>query len=68
MATKTLPGWIINLIVSLLGPLLAALTPSLKLALTDAVKDLFVKAQESPSPIDDIFVRFLAALLDIELD
>jgi len=68
MATKTLPSWIINLIVSLLGPLLAALTPTLKAALTDSIKDLYVKAQDSSSPLDDIFVRFLAALLDIELE
>jgi hypothetical protein len=68
MATKSVPGWIVNLIVSLLGPLLAALTPSLKAALTDAIKHLYLNAHESSSPIDDIFVRFLAALLDIELE
>ena len=66
MATK-LPGWIIQLIVSLLGPLLAAMTPQLKSMLAAFVADLHEGAKTTDSPIDDIFVRFLAALLEIEL-
>lgn len=67
MASK-MPHWIINLIVSVLGPLIGLISPMLKAEITEAVKKLYEKAKETDSPIDDIFVRFLAAILDVTLE
>ena len=61
------PGWIINLLVTVLGPLVGLLTPTIKGELTSFVQGLFAKAKKTDNPVDDVFVRFLAALLDIEL-
>lgn len=63
-----LPNWIVGLLATLLGPLMAALTPQLKEGIKDFVVNLYAKAKETSSPIDDIFVRFLAALLDVDLE
>jgi hypothetical protein len=35
-------------------------------ALIKFLKDLEVKAKETKSPIDDLFVKFLLAILDIK--
>jgi hypothetical protein len=67
MASKKFPSWILNLIVSVLGPLISLLTPQIKDALTEFVQNLYDKAQGTDNPVDDVFVRFLAALLDVEL-
>ncbi len=67
MASK-MPHWIVNLIVSVLGPLISLVSPMLKAEITEAVKKLYDKAKESDTPIDDIFVRFLAAILDVTLE
>jgi hypothetical protein len=67
MASK-MPHWIINLIVSVLGPLIGLISPMLKGEIAAAVQKLYEKAKESDSPIDDIFVRFLAAILDVTLE
>jgi len=64
---KKMPGWVISLIVSVLGPLLNLITPMLKEQLTSFVVSLYEKAKETSNPIDDIFVRFLAAVLAIDL-
>jgi len=66
MAFK-LPDWILNLIVAVLSPLVSIITPQLKAAIDSFVKDLYAKAKETASPIDDIFVRVLAALLEVDL-
>ena len=67
MAQLKLPSWIIGLIVSVLGPLLGAVTPQLKGSIQDFIVNLYAKARETDSPIDDVFVRFLAALLSVDL-
>jgi hypothetical protein len=67
MASKKFPSWILNLIVSVLGPLISLLTPQIKEALTEFVQNLYDKAQATDNPVDDVFVRFLAALLDVDL-
>jgi hypothetical protein len=46
--------------------LLNNLTPLMRDALIKFLKDLEVKAKETKSPIDDLFVKFLLAILDIK--
>lgn len=67
MASK-FPSWVLNLIVSVLGPLVGLITPQLKEAIAAFVRDLANKAKETESPLDDIFVKVLAALLDVDLE
>ena len=64
---KKMPGWIVNLIITVLAPLVNLLTPMLKEELTDFVVKLYEKAKGTDNPIDDLFVKFLAGLLEIDL-
>jgi len=68
MASKNFPSWILSLIVSVLGPLMSLLTPSIKGELTSFVQGLYAKAKETSNPVDDVLVKFVAALLDIEVE
>jgi cobalamin biosynthesis protein CobD/CbiB len=67
MANK-MPNWIINLIVAVLGPLIGLISPMLKGEIETAIRKLYDKAKESDSPVDDIFIRFLAGLLGVNLE
>lgn len=65
---KGFPTWVVNLIVSVLGPLLSLVSPMLKGEIETFIRKLYDTAKESDSPLDDIFVKFLAALLDVDLE
>lgn len=55
-----------KLLAVMLPLLLNNLTPLMRDALIKFLKDLEVKAKETKSPIDDLFVKFLLAILDIK--
>ncbi len=67
MAAK-FPSWIVNLLVSLLGPIVGLLTPQLRGLIESTLKDWYAKAKETESPFDDVLVRIIAALLDVPLE
>ena len=59
---------IIKLFIPLLPQILGLVTPALRRALEDVIKDLYKRARETENPIDDILVGILAALLSIDMD
>ena len=57
--------WLITLIAKLLMPILSAITPVLRDALEDFVKDYYKKSLETDNPWDDFLALFLARMLNI---
>ncbi len=57
--------WIIELLVKVLGPVIAILSPMISQALKDALLDLYKKALATPNPWDDFVVGFLLDILSI---
>jgi len=68
---KANPGttwtWIINLLVAVLGPVLAALTPALRSELEKFAVAFYKKAEATPNPWDDFLAAFLLRMLGIPL-
>ncbi len=63
---NTAPGTsIVALLLSLLPIILNAVTPGIKALLNDALLDLYKKAKESATPVDEIFVAMLLGILGI---
>ena len=66
---KANPGiswaWIINLIVTVLKPIVAIVTPILREELEKALLKLYAKAEASDNPWDDFLVEVLLKILDI---
>jgi len=58
-------NWAGGLIVKILISLLPAITPVLRDALREFVADLKSKAQQTESPVDDVFVSILEELLSL---
>lgn len=56
-----------SLLISVLMGIVSIVSPQIKEFLHSMVKKLYALAKESKTPIDDIFVRLLANLLDVDL-
>ena len=59
--------WIINLIVAVLKPIMAVLTPMLRDALQEALLNFYHQAEASSSPWDDFLAEFLLKILGIPI-
>lgn len=68
MAQGTVLKWILDVAATALAPLFKALTKSIRDELDEKVRELWVKAQATPSVFDDIGVAALAKLIGISLD
>lgn len=68
---KANPGinwtWIINLIVTVLKPIVAIVTPIIREELEKALLKLYAKAEATDNPWDDFLVEVLLKLLGIEV-
>ena len=60
-------GWLVRIVIAVLRPLIKLVTPDIEKQMEKFVKDLYVKAQDTPNVFDDMFVEFIAELLDVEL-
>lgn len=58
--------WLVDLLIKALGVIFPIVTPTIKKALEEFLKDLYVKAKETANPWDDFLVKFLLRVLDIE--
>lgn len=56
-----------SLLIQVLMGIIAVVSPQIKEVLHDAVTRLYSVCKQTKTPIDDIFVRLLANLLDVEL-
>jgi len=56
-----------SLLISVLMGIISIVSPQLKEVLHNAIVKLHALAKETKTPIDDIFVRLLANLLDVDL-
>ncbi len=59
-------GWIIQLLVTVLKPILGLLTPMIRTEMEKLVLKLYQHAEETPNPWDNFLADFLMAILDIE--
>jgi RsiW-degrading membrane proteinase PrsW (M82 family) len=68
---KANPGttwtWIINLLIAVLAPVLAALTPMLRTELEKFAVSFYKKAEATPNPWDDFLAAFLVRMLGLPL-
>lgn len=68
---KANPGttwtWIINLLVAVLSPVLAMLTPMLRVELEKFAVSFYRKAEATPNPWDDFMAGFILRMLAIPL-
>ena len=67
MALKISKGWLLSIVLAVIRPLVKLVTPDIEQSREKFVKDLYVKAQDTPNVFDDMFVEFIAELLDVEL-
>ena len=67
MALKISKGWLLSIVLAVIRPLVKLVTPDIEKEMEKFVKDLYVKAQDTPNVFDDMFVEFIAELLDVEL-
>ena len=67
MALKISKGWLLSIVLAVIRPLIKLVTPDIEKSMEKFVKDLYVKAQDTPNVFDDMFVEFIAELLDVEL-
>lgn len=51
-----------------LGKILEAITPALREAIENFLKELYAKAKQTSNPWDDFLVELLAAVLGIKLE
>lgn len=59
--------WIVNLLVAVLAPVLAALTPMLRTELEKFAVAFYKKAEATPNPWDDFLAGFLLRMLAIPI-
>jgi hypothetical protein len=57
--------WVIDLLLKMLGPIVAILSPAIKAALTEMLLKLYADAVRTANPWDDWFVGFLLDMLSI---
>ena len=58
---------IFKLIISIMPTILTLVTPEIREMLEDFMGRWWIKAKETPNKFDDFLVKFLAAILKIEL-
>jgi len=67
---KANPGttwtWIVNLLVTILRPILAIISPMIRTELEKFVLKLYVKAEATDNPWDDFLAEFLLKMLGLE--
>ena len=61
-------NFFISLAVKVLTPFLSLITAPIKNELETFIKNLYVKAKATESPIDDMFVKLLGDILGITLE
>lgn len=54
--------------IKLFALILPAVTPAIKEALDTFLKNLYMKAKDTPNPFDDLFIKLLLDLLQIYVD
>lgn len=59
--------WLITLIGIVLKPLLKAMTPTIEGAMEKALLDVYKLALETPNPIDDLAIKFVLDIVDIDV-
>jgi hypothetical protein len=64
MTAKTWEG-LLRILALILGPLLNALTPTIRELLGDALRKVYAKALATPNPVDDYLVGFLLDVLQV---
>lgn len=60
-------GWLIGLIALVLKPLLKAMTPSIEGEMEKALINVYKRALETPNPIDDLAMKFILDIVDIDI-
>lgn len=68
MANETKKIDLAPVIFTILSVLLSAISGPLRELLTQLMKTLYVNSKKTPSPVDDIFVRTLAAILGVDCE
>jgi len=61
-------SFFVSLAVKVLTPFLSLITSPIKTELETFVKNLYVKAKNTESPLDDMFVKLLADILGITVE
>jgi len=61
----TMGTWLLNLVVSVISPIINGIAPELKSELASFLQQLYTKAKATSSPLDDIGIKFLADILGI---
>jgi len=59
--------WLINLVVSILRPLVDIVSPTLRKELEDFLIDFYNKSMETENPYDDFLARFLLRIFAIPI-
>ena len=59
--------WLLGLIGLVLKPLLKAMTPTVEGAMEKALLEVYKKALETPNPIDDLAMKFVLDIVDIDV-
>jgi hypothetical protein len=57
--------WLLKILMAVLGPLFALLTPVIKAALTEFLTNLYKDCLATPNPYDDLVVGMLLDILGI---
>lgn len=60
-------GWLIKLIAIVLKPLLKAMTPTIEGEMEKALINVYKRALETPNPIDDLAMKFILDIVDIDI-
>ena len=55
-------------IIVIIGAIVSAISPTLTKLMKDMVLELYKKAKATPNTIDDIFVKLLADVLNVNLE
>lgn len=58
-------GWLINLLLQALGPVINILSPAIKSALTEFLTKLYLDALKTSNPWDDFVIGILLDILSI---
>lgn len=59
--------WIINLLVTVLKPIMSILTPMIRQELEKFALSFYAKAEATPNPWDDFLAGFLVKMLGLEV-
>lgn len=57
-----------TVIASIIALIIGTLSPEIRKAIQDFIKDLYVKVKETANPFDDLAVKVLAGLFAVNLD